>query len=83
MSTAILSPCKLEQLRGVEHYAYQVAHYILQDEYLAEEAAKAALLEISTTSWLMEEAPKELRCHVKKMTISASLKVAARLQPTA
>jgi hypothetical protein len=83
MSRAILSPSKLKQLRGIEQYTYQVAHYILQDECLAEEAAKEALLEISSMEPLMKGSTEELHCLVKKLTISASIKVAARLLPTA
>ena len=38
---------KVQVLRGVETYGYQAAHYLLQEEELAWDAAKAALLELS------------------------------------
>lgn len=38
---------KIETLRKLETYAFQVAYYILQDECLAIEATKYALLELS------------------------------------
>lgn len=76
MSTAIVSPSKLQQLRELEQYAYQVAHYILQDESLAEEAAKKALVEICLASKRLEGTAEELRCLIKKLTIKASIKAA-------
>ncbi|RCW47412.1 hypothetical protein [Paenibacillus prosopidis] len=66
----------LQRLRGLEHYAYQVAHFILQDEVLAAEAAKAALLEISKADKQLEGSAEELRIRTKRITISASITIA-------
>lgn len=76
MRAATLLVHKLERLREQEHYAYQVAHFILQDEILAAEAAKAALLEISRADKQLEGSPEELRIQMKKITISASITIA-------
>lgn len=76
MSRAILTPCKLQQLKGIEQYAYQVAHFILQDAFLAEEAAKAALLQLCLAHKPFEGTAEELQCLAKKLTISASIKAA-------
>lgn len=67
---------KLQLLRGLEHYTYQVAHFILQDEVLAAEAAKAALLEISQADQQLEGSEEELRIRTKKITIKASITIA-------
>lgn len=77
MSAALLSYSELQQLREVEPYAYQVAHYILQDEWLAEEAAKMALLALSHAHKPFEGSAEELRCLTRKLTISASIKAAS------
>lgn len=66
----------LQRLRELELYAYQVAHFLLKNERLAEEAAKAALLEISRTDKLVEAPAEELRVRMKKQAISASLVLA-------
>lgn len=76
MRATTLLEHKLQRLRGLEHYAYQVAHFILQDEALAAEAAKAALLEISRTGSQLEGPAEELRIRTKKITISASITIA-------
>lgn len=46
MKPAICMKSKVETLKKLETYAFQVAYYILQDEYLAIEATKYALLEV-------------------------------------
>lgn len=76
MRAATLLVHKLELLREQEHYVYQVAHFILQDEVLAAEAAKAALLKISRADKQLEGSPEELRTQIKKITISASITIA-------
>jgi hypothetical protein len=67
---------KLQQLRGLEHYAYQVAHFILQNECLALEAAKAALIELSRMGAQFMGSEEELRGLAKKVTINASIQIA-------
>ncbi|MGM0885110.1 MAG: hypothetical protein ACQEXQ_29215 [Bacillota bacterium] len=76
MRATTLLEHKLQRLRGLEHYAYQVAHFILQDEVLAAEAAKAALLEISHAGQQLEGSEEELRIRTKKITIKASITIA-------
>ncbi len=76
MRASTLPDHKIQRLRGLEHYAYQVAHFILQDEVLAAEAAKAALLEISRADNQLEGPAEELRIRTKKITISASITIA-------
>ncbi|MCA0754283.1 hypothetical protein KP806_04430 [Paenibacillus sp. N4] len=66
----------LQRLRELELYAYQVAHFLLKNDRLAEEAAKAALLEISRTDKLAETPAEELRLRMRKQTIRASLHLA-------
>ncbi|MGM0883725.1 MAG: hypothetical protein ACQEXQ_22160 [Bacillota bacterium] len=73
MRATILIHQKIRRIRGLEQYAYQVAHFILQDEVLAAEAAKAALLELSQVDKLLEESVEELRSRTKKLTISLRL----------
>jgi hypothetical protein len=77
MRATTLLDRKLQRLRGLEHYAYQVAHFILQDEVQAEEAAKAALLEISHVDKQLEGSAEELRILTKKLTIRASITIAS------
>ncbi|OMF24141.1 hypothetical protein BK133_23270 [Paenibacillus sp. FSL H8-0548] len=73
MRAAISLHQKIVILRGLEQYAYQIAHYILQDEALAAKAAKSALIEISQEEALLEETAEKLRVRTKKLTIRASL----------
>ncbi|TQR46299.1 hypothetical protein [Paenibacillus popilliae] len=47
---------KVHVLRGGETYGYQVAHYLLQEEELALDATKAALLELSSNDDFFAEA---------------------------
>ncbi|WP_169090356.1 hypothetical protein [Paenibacillus sp. PL91] len=76
MSAALLRDHKLQRLRGLEQFAYQVAHFILQDEVLAAEAAKAALLELSRMEKPLAGSEEDLRSHAKKVTMNASIKIA-------
>ncbi len=76
MKATTLLDRKLQLVRGIEHYTYQVAHFILQDEVLAAEAAKAALLEISQFDQQLEGSVEELRNRTKKITINASITIA-------
>ncbi|HTG68640.1 MAG TPA: hypothetical protein VL921_05220 [Candidatus Udaeobacter sp.] len=76
MRAATLLEQKLQRLRGLEHYTYQVAHFILQDEALAAEAAKAALLEISRADNPLEASAEELRIRAKRIIIGASIAIA-------
>ncbi|MBD2871357.1 hypothetical protein [Paenibacillus arenilitoris] len=72
-----VSPEKVEMLRRLEPYAYQVAYFMLQDGRLAEEAAKAALLEIGSLGGLADEPAEALRGRTKKAAIKVSLAAAA------
>ncbi|WP_028608711.1 hypothetical protein [Paenibacillus harenae] len=76
MKAAIHSSPVVQILRRLEPYAYQVAYFILQDGTRAEEAAKAALIELSRSGKLSELTREELRSRTKKLTISASLALA-------
>lgn len=77
MRETIVIHQKIQRIRGLEQYAYQVAHFILQDEILAAEAAKAALLQLSQVDKLLEESAEGLRSRTKKLTISASITIAS------
>jgi hypothetical protein len=68
---------KIEILRKLEPYAYKVAYFILEDGTRAEEAAKAALLELSRSGKLSELTPEELRSRTKKLTIRAAIAIAS------
>ncbi|WP_152396927.1 hypothetical protein [Paenibacillus guangzhouensis] len=46
---------QLEILRGLETYGYQVAHYLLQEDDLALDAVKLALLEVSAKEDFFKE----------------------------
>lgn len=76
MRASTLPDHKIQRLRSLEPYAYQVAHFILQDEALAAEAAKAALLEISRADNPFEGSAEELRIRTKGITIRASITIA-------
>ncbi|MDQ0063700.1 hypothetical protein [Paenibacillus harenae] len=67
---------KIDLLREQELYAYQIAYYILQNQRLAEEAAKTALIELSRGCLLLKEPTEELRTSVKRLTVHASLALA-------
>lgn len=76
MRVAIAVRQKIDLLREHELYVYQIAYFILQNQQLAEEAAKRALIEISRTARLPEEPDNELRDRIKRLTVSASLALA-------
>lgn len=67
---------KIDLLREQELYTYQIAYYILQNQTLAEEAAKTALIELSRENILLKEFSEELRKKVKRLTVQASLALA-------
>lgn len=66
---------KIEILRRIEAYGYQVAHYILQDEELAIEATKSVLLEVSRDSVFLSNSLNEQRIRMKQMIIRSSIRV--------
>lgn len=64
---------KVQVLRGVETYAYQVAHYLLQEEELALDAAKAALLELSSNGDFFTEDSSLQRARLCRAVIRHAL----------
>lgn len=65
-------------LRGIEHYCYQVAHYLLETEPDAAEASKSALLQLSRDP-LFTRADNAARMNMaKSATIGCAMQVARR-----
>ncbi|OBY80766.1 hypothetical protein BBG47_04725 [Paenibacillus sp. KS1] len=64
---------KVHVLRGVETYGYQVAHYLLQEEELALDAAKAALLELSSNDDFFAEESSLQRARLCRTVIRHAL----------
>jgi|GEM_PF-2304495 len=60
---------KIEILRGLETYGYQVAHYMLQEEDLALDAVKLALLEISAKDEFFTEEVSSQRAQWRKLVM--------------
>ncbi|KQO18246.1 hypothetical protein [Paenibacillus sp. Leaf72] len=67
----------VEALRELETWSYQLAFYILQDERLAAEAGKQALLAIGQEQDFHLQSPAERREKVKKMIMRKALIVSA------
>ncbi|WP_338554419.1 hypothetical protein [Paenibacillus sp. KS-LC4] len=67
----------VEALRELEIWSYQLAFYILQDERLAAEAGKQALLAIGREQAFHLHSPAERRDKVKKMIMRKALIVSA------
>ncbi|MBD0384478.1 hypothetical protein [Paenibacillus sedimenti] len=66
---------RVETLKRLETYSYQVAYYVLQDEGLAIEATITALLELSMVDdFYMKPLPVQLDI-TKKTTIKNSIAV--------
>lgn len=70
---------RLQKLRALEPYAYQVAHYLLQDDAAAAAASQSALLEISQQEAFLIETPEQLRSRMKKLVIRISLAQSLRM----
>ncbi len=64
---------KVIRLRSLEHYAYQIAYFVLQSDKPAERAVQKALLEISKRENLLHGKTEELLEMVKKEVIRAAL----------
>ncbi|CAM4326716.1 hypothetical protein PAEN110709_08560 [Paenibacillus endophyticus] len=79
MTNAISFQQRLQKLRALEPYAYQVAHYLLQDDAAAAEASQTALLEISQQDSFQTETPEQLRSLMKKLVIRTSLAKSPRM----
>jgi hypothetical protein len=62
-------------LRRLEVYAYQMAFYVLQNEDLAVEAAKTALLELGKNNEFYTMPDPVQNVMMKKTVISATIKV--------
>jgi len=78
MSATIYKHEKVNVLRELEEYAYQVTHFILQDGAMAEEAAKIALIDIYREGILLEASKEELCSQIKRLTIKASITIACQ-----
>jgi hypothetical protein len=66
---------KVEVFKRLETYGYQVAYFILQNEHLAIEATKAALLELSGDSGFFLKPLSVQREIVKKTMMRRSITV--------
>ncbi|MFD1957110.1 hypothetical protein ACFSL6_23815 [Paenibacillus thailandensis] len=68
---------KIDTLRSMETYGYQVAYYVLQDQRLAAEATKAALSALyrddSFFSACLELRRKKLRSHIRTAALAVLL----------
>lgn len=64
---------KVHVLRGVETHGYQAAHYLLQEEELALDAAKAALLELSSNDDFFAEESSLQRARLCRAVIRHAL----------
>lgn len=67
----------VEALRELETWSYQLAFYILQDERLAAEAGKQALLAMGCEKAFHLQPEDERRDKVKKMIMRKALIVSA------
>ncbi|ALS27343.1 hypothetical protein ABEV74_16765 [Paenibacillus cisolokensis] len=66
---------KVERLRSLEHYCYQIAHYLLGNDADAEHASIGALLELSGDPELLCCGEQDLR----KLARTAAIRHACRL----
>ncbi|WP_372660960.1 hypothetical protein [Cohnella sp.] len=66
---------RIETLRRLEDFCYQVAHYILCDDGLAAEAAKRALLEAGRTPAFLAGAAEAQRELMKRFAVKHSFAV--------
>ncbi|WP_341280930.1 hypothetical protein [Paenibacillus sp. FSL H8-0537] len=77
MQAAVSLGQMVEALRELETWSYQLAFYILQDERLAAEAGKQALLAIGREQAFHLQPEAERRDKVKKMIMRKALIVSA------
>lgn len=73
MQSSICLNTKIECLREHEIYVYQIAFYILQNEELAIEATKKALLEISKNDHFYRTPQPDQRGMIRKLIIRKSI----------
>ncbi|QMV39919.1 hypothetical protein [Cohnella cholangitidis] len=66
---------KIEVLRSLEVYGYQIAYLILQDENLAIDATKAGLIEVGLNDDIYQESPERQRAFFKKTIIKKSIEL--------
>lgn len=66
---------QVEILRGLETYGYQVAHYLLQEEDLALEAVKMALLEISAKDEFFKEEVSLQRTQLRRTVMCHAIRL--------
>lgn len=66
---------KIEVLRSLEVYGYQIAYSILQDEDLAIDATKAGLIEVGLNDDIYQESPEHQRAFFKKTIIKKSIEL--------
>lgn len=64
---------KVEILRRLETFSYQVAYFILEDEGLAIDATKRALIEVSLNADFYRQSLSNQRETLRKLTIRQSL----------
>jgi hypothetical protein len=65
---------QFEFLRTLETYAYQVAYYVLDDEDLAIDATKNALLELSRDGHFFTQSPTTQDVILRKTVMKQSIK---------
>lgn len=75
MLTTLCLEQKIEMLKMVERYGYQVAHYVLEDDHLAMEATKLALLEVSQNAEFYRGEQLNQRSIIKKAIIRQAIAV--------
>jgi hypothetical protein len=66
---------KIETLKRLETYGYQASYYVLQDEELAAEATKTALLELSRDDAFFDKSLTVQRDIIRKTIINTSITV--------
>jgi hypothetical protein len=66
---------KVKTLRSLENFCYQIAYYLLQDETLAVDAAKNALLDLGQKPEFFRMTSSVQQELTKKVTIRSSFQV--------
>jgi len=66
---------QVEILRGLETYGYQVAHYLLQEENLALDAVKLALMEVSAKEGFFKEEIKSQRAEWRRTVMRHAIQL--------
>lgn len=75
MQTRVGFNTKIAILKKLEHYSYQAAYFILQDEALASKAACNALLEMMQEDELLIQSIVEQQKLLKSLVIRHSIAV--------